>query len=240
MKHEFAKRQGCPRLLLFFAGWGMDAAPFRRFRAEADEDCLICYDYRTGGFRREWLDGYREVRIAAWSMGVWVASRVWRRFGLSFPRLVGAVALNGTLFPIDAQRGIPPRVYDLTLRGMKTEANVQDFYRLMCAGGREYLHFSSCRPSRPVEELRQELAALADGVASSRAEAGAGAFDLPWSRVYMGRSDRIFPFRAQQNAWCGMEGVEELPCGHWPFAAECFLNGAGETDWGLVMGGRNG
>lgn len=240
MKQEFIKRQGARRLLLFFAGWGMDSRPFRAFRPEDDEDYLICYDYRSVDFRRELLEGYAELRIAAWSMGVWMADNVWRRYWDFFPRLSGTVALNGTLCPIDAQQGIPPRVYDLTLRGMKTEADVQNFYRRMCSNEEEYRRFAEHCPCRPVEELRQELAALRTLTALPEGSCPDKAAGLPWSKAYIGRADRIFPPQAQQLAWRTMGVVEELACGHWPFSVGRFLNAAGETEWRLLFAEQNG
>ncbi len=69
-KHQqlFIKKENSPHLLLFFAGWGSDENLFRRTVAEG-YDCLLCFDYSL-------LDGYREIRLLAWSMGVWVAGQI--------------------------------------------------------------------------------------------------------------------------------------------------------------------
>lgn len=66
MKQLFIKKENSPRLLLFFAGWGSDENLFRRTVAEG-YDCLLCFDYRTLEFDYSLLDGYREIRLLAWS-----------------------------------------------------------------------------------------------------------------------------------------------------------------------------
>ena len=62
-----------PRLLLFFAGWGMDETPFLQIRP-TDTDWMVCYDYRSLEFDTDLLQEYSEIRLIAWSMGIWVAS----------------------------------------------------------------------------------------------------------------------------------------------------------------------
>lgn len=236
MKQKFIKHNGGRRLLLFFAGWGMDATPFCMFRADEEEDVMVCYDYRSDSFRTEGLGGYEELRIVAWSMGVWMSHRVWLRHASLLPPLAGAVALCGTLFPIDAVRGIAPRVYRLTVRGMREERNVVEFYRRMCGDETEYEHFLANRPRRPVEELREELEAIEAMIQQPCREAEAGCEPLLWSRAYVGGQDRIFPPQAQRVAWQGVALVEGLPCGHWPFSAARFCNAAGVTEWNRLGG----
>ena len=45
MKCSFLVREGHPRLLLFFSGWGGEERLFSRYRPEG-ADFLLCYDYR--------------------------------------------------------------------------------------------------------------------------------------------------------------------------------------------------
>jgi pimeloyl-[acyl-carrier protein] methyl ester esterase len=101
MKQLFIKKENSPRLLLFFAGWGSDENLFRRTVAEG-YDCLLCFDYRTLEFDYSLLDGYREIRLLAWSMGVWVAGQILS--GRTYPWEM-KLAVNGTPFPIDDRRG---------------------------------------------------------------------------------------------------------------------------------------
>lgn len=115
MKQVFIKKEGNPRLLLFFAGWGSDENLFHRPVAEG-YDYLLCFDYRTLDFDYSLLDGYREIRLLAWSMGVWVAGQILS--GRTCPWKM-KLAVNGTSFPIDDQRGIAEAVFHGTLENFR-------------------------------------------------------------------------------------------------------------------------
>lgn len=106
------KKENNPRLLLFFAGWGSDENLFRRTVAEG-YDCLLCFDYRTLEFDYSLLDGYREIRLLAWSMGVWVAGQILSEH--TYPWEM-KLAVNGTPFPIDDRRGIAEAVFTVHWR----------------------------------------------------------------------------------------------------------------------------
>lgn len=92
--------------MLFFAGWGSEENLFRH-PVEEGYDYLLCFDYRTLDFDYTLIEGYTEIRLLAWSMGVWAASRVFT--GHSFPWQM-KLAVNGTPFPIDDRRGIPEMI----------------------------------------------------------------------------------------------------------------------------------
>ena len=97
MKQLFLKKEGNPRLLLFFSGWGADDHLFDRPVAEG-YDYMLCFDYRNMDFDFTLLDGYREIRLLAWSMGVWAAGRVLAghdEYSFSLK-----LAVNGTPYPI--------------------------------------------------------------------------------------------------------------------------------------------
>ena len=83
-----------PRLLLFFAGWGMDEHPFLQY-APQDSDFMICYDYRTLDFDTSPLTGYTVIDVVAWSMGVWAASQVLSKVSLP---IRDALPLTAPLF----------------------------------------------------------------------------------------------------------------------------------------------
>ena len=65
MKHEFIHRDDNPRLLLIFAGWGMDANPFRHI-SRPGYDVLIIWDYRDLSFDWSIVAGYDEIALIAW------------------------------------------------------------------------------------------------------------------------------------------------------------------------------
>lgn len=194
MKQIFLIHEHHPRLLLFFAGWGADETPFRDYRP-ADSDFLLCYDYRTLDFDPSSLDAYTDIRVVGWSMGVWAASQVMARYPLPVSR---RIAINGTPFPIDETCGIPPAIYQGTLEGL-TDVSLHKFLRRMCADNTAFRAFLQRTPRRPLEELREELAAIARQYASLPPST------RPWDLAVTGSNDRIIPPANQLNAWRRLE-----------------------------------
>ena len=152
MKQYFIIKNNQKHLLLFFAGWGMDEHPFLQY-APQDSDFMICYDYRTLDFDTSPLTGYTVIDVVAWSMGVWAASQVLSKVSLPIRR---RIAINGTPFPIDEKRGIPPAIFMGTLEGLN-EASLRKFQRRMCADGNVFARFQLTAPERSIEELKEEL-----------------------------------------------------------------------------------
>ena len=185
--------QKTPRLLLFFAGWGMDEHPFLQY-APPDSDFMICYDYRTLDFDTSPLAGYTVIDVVAWSMGVWAASQVLSKVSLPIRR---RIAINGSPFPIDEKRGIPPAIFMGTLEGLN-EASLRKFQRRMCADGNVFARFQLTAPERSIEELKEELAAVAEQYRMLPTETFA------WEQAIIGESDRIFPPTNQRAAWKGI------------------------------------
>lgn len=206
MKHVFLIHEHHPRLLLFFAGWGADETPFRSYRP-AECDLLLCYDYRTLTLdktpgmspcntpQEEWvnlLTEYREVHIMGWSMGVWAASKLMPHLPV---KPLTATAINGTPYPIDPQRGIPPHIYQGTLQGL-TDQSLHKFLRRMCGTTDAFRSFLAVTPRRPLEELRQELADIGqqDNDAPCHPEG-------LWTEAVVGMNDLIIPAANQLEAW---------------------------------------
>lgn len=131
-------------------------------------------------------------------MGVWVASRVFT--GHSFPWQM-KLAVNGTPFPIDDRRGIPKMIFKGTLEHF-SEDTLARFRRRMCGSSGQTEEFLSRTPTRTAEELREELAALAQGITAY------GSSSFIWDRAIIGNRDKIFPPRNQHEAWQGTEIME--------------------------------
>ena len=170
--------------MLFFAGWGSEENLFRH-PVEEGYDYLLCFDYRTLDFDYTQIEGYTEIRLLAWSMGVWVASRVFA--GHSFPWQM-KLAVNGTPFPIDDRCGIPEMIFKGTLEHF-SEDKLARFRRRMCGSSGQTEEFLSHTPTRTAEELREELAALALGITAY------GSSSFIWDRAIIGNRDKIFPPR---------------------------------------------
>lgn len=190
MKQYISTSRKHHRLLLFFAGWGMDEFPFLQY-TPPDSDFMICYDYRTLDFDASLIKPYTKIDVVAWSMGVWAASQVLQELSLPIRK---SVAINGTSFPIDDRRGIPPPIFQGTLEGLN-QTTLLKFQRRMCMDGSSYARFKATAPQRTVEELREEL----DAIGKQYRLLPPAHFS--WQRAYIGKNDRIFPPVHQQEAW---------------------------------------
>lgn len=199
MIQNYLIQQHHPRLLLFFAGWGADETPFKAYQPE-HSDFMICYDYRTLDFDPSGLDKYQEINVIGWSMGVWAASQVVPR--LSLP-IANSIAINGTPYPIDERKGIPPVLFRGTLDGL-TGASLHKFLRRMCANGAAFKSFLQITPRRPLEELREELAEI-ENMYHSLPPA-----TFHWQQAVVGSNDRIIPPANQLQAWeeCGTPALQ--------------------------------
>lgn len=200
------KRQD--RLLLFFSGWSASPELFRPLEVEPGMDVWVCYDYRDLRFDEE-LSAYSEIRLAAWSLGVWVASTLFRGKATTFTE---AIAINGTDYPVHDRFGIPTAVFEGTLENV-TEEGMRRFNRRMC-GSREVLQIYEQMPSRPIDEVREELQQL---YVCIKEEAAHPAADNFWSRAIIASDDRIFPAGNLRDYWQGRCPVTELEAPHYPF-----------------------
>ena len=114
MRYKWLNKEGNNKLILFFNGWGMDENVVKHLDCE-DYDVLMFYDYNTldSDFDFNSLNIYPEKNLIAWSMGVMVGGKYLDKLSL----LKQTIAINGTLKPIDAEFGIHPKIYDLTIKG---------------------------------------------------------------------------------------------------------------------------
>lgn len=196
MKTLFLRRDGLPRLLIYFHGWSMDETVLDPASFPAGYDVLVCYDYRDLSALPAGVETYSERVLVAWSLGVWAAARCRERFG--FPALKLAVAVNGTLRPVGAEFGIDPAVFAGTAAHWLDPAARQNFYRRTGGGS---------VPRRDPAEQRDELLALEAMIGASPAPADF--YDL----ALIGRRDRIFAAARQQLFW----GAKGRPL-DWPHA----------------------
>lgn len=180
------------RLILFFAGWGMDEKPFVSL-VKPGYDIMLVYDYRNSMFDMSLLDGYDEICVLAWSLGVWHADR----FLVENPQLpiTRCIAINGTLNPIDDTEGIPERIYDMT-SALPNEAALAKFYRRICGSQSAMEKLMPVLPQRDVNELRDELVAI-----RRRLKGGRLTDTSRWDEIYLSDSDQIFPFQNMSKAW---------------------------------------
>lgn len=192
-------------LLLLFAGWSARPELFEGLEAEEGMDVMIVYDYRDTVFAED-LSKYTSIRLIAWSMGVRMAEIV---LGDKY-HFTEAIAINGTGRPIDDSYGIPLAIFRGTLESLSPEG-LHRFNRRMC-GSRDVLENYSAIPSRPIDELKEELQYIYD-ICLSQPDG-----NILWTRALIGTDDRIFPASAQRNYWQGRcPNVNEIDSPHYPF-----------------------
>lgn len=206
MIQKFLITNNHPHLVLFFTGWGMDDTPFQQVYPN-DYDWMICYDYRSLDFDETLIQKYSHITLVAWSMGVWAASQIMQQ--LPHLPIVQSIALNGTLYPIDDTRGISRSIFEGTLQGLN-EQTLLKFQRRMCGSAAEYKEFLSVAPQRPVEELKEELAAIRCSYPALPPSS------FTWQKAIIGKNDRIFLPENQRQAWKDKADlIEETDAAHY-------------------------
>lgn len=196
-------------LILFFAGWASDPTPFSPLGAQ-HVDVLCCFDYRSIRADEDLesiVDGYRSVVVVAWSFGVAMANQLCKPFA---NKLTDAVAINGTLCPIDDQCGIAVQVFSGTLQQL-SETNLQKFNRRMFSQSAHRDVYDANKPQRIFLEVVEELVALGGMSVSSE--------NNIYQRAIVGQRDLIFTSRNQLNAWQNKVEITVVDHGHFPFYA---------------------
>lgn len=176
-------------LIVFFAGWGMDDKPFRSLPSNGC-DVLVCYDYTD--LTPVALPGneYSTIFVFAWSFGVYAATLQMINGGLH-PNL--AIAINGTMFPIDDTKGIPSAIFNSTLEHL-SEESLRKFRLRMCGSRALFASFSEHLPDRSINSLRDELIAVKQSYATQHPL-------IQWDKAYISSEDRIFPPENQERGW---------------------------------------
>lgn len=204
MKHIRISDNGSRRLILLFAGWGMDAAPFAGLHRHG-YDIELVWDYTDFGIDWSFTAGYDEICIVAWSYGVYAASVSTESLE---SRVTLRLAVSGTLHPCHRRLGIPENIFRGTLAAIDPH-NMRKFYRRICADRREYARISASLPQRDTDSLRRELESFSPENLW---------LHHPYARydfALIGRDDAIIPPANQWRAWQG------VPChvydgGHMP------------------------
>lgn len=194
MRYKWLNKVNNKKLIIFFNGWGMDEKVVTHLDCE-DFDLLMFYDYNTldTDFDFSLLNIYSEKNLIAWSMGVMIGSKY-----INKNTLTQAIAINGTLKPIDTEYGIHPRIYDLTVKGF--DENGRDkFISSMFEEKRNI----NC--SRDIKNQHSELIALKNYQADS---------NFKYNKILISDNDKIIPTKSQTKFW----GIEpNLKGGHCPF-----------------------
>lgn len=206
MKHHYLKQGTSDRLILIFSGWASDERLFLSF-LQAEPDVCVCFDYRTPELDIKQFQAYKEIEVIAWSLGVFVANQVLLNSGLPVTR---AVAINGTLYPRNDEKGIPTVIYDGTERNL-TEENLLKFYRRMCGSAKCFQRFQAFDFSFSIPELQASLQNIRMMQEQYSYTSGKNIF----TEVIIGLSDRIFPADNQKRAWSDFGNVKFKEMAHY-------------------------
>ncbi|MEZ3589970.1 MAG: DUF452 family protein [Muribaculaceae bacterium] len=189
MQLKSVSTTGSDRLLLIFAGWGTDWRLFDKVRANG-RDVAVVWDYRDDSIDISMLSRYRDIKVYAWSFGVFFASRFLMSASLPVTR---KIAINGTLTPIDDLTGIPDGIFRGTLDGLN-ERTLSKFYRRICGSSESYRRIAPLLSGRDIGELRRELERVLE---LSREQLG----DVEWDEAVISASDAIFSPSNMERAW---------------------------------------
>ena len=207
MNHSFIVENSNQRLVILFAGWGMDSTPFSALTAPFGYDLMVVWDYRTLRLDVD-LQTYKEICIVAWSYGVAIAG-IWMEAHPNLP-ITRRIAVAGTLSPVDEERGIPVEVFEGTLQAL-SPTTLTKFYRRMAGRAAAFAEFKEVMPSRDIDELTEELKAIRT-FSASHPDLSIG----EWDSVYIPLSDYIIPTANQKRAWRGHPDVREMEWAHLP------------------------
>lgn len=205
MKKKTVRHNGSKRLILIYAGWGMDWRPFADLY-HPDYDIVVVWDYRDLTFNWKPFFEYDEICLIAWSMGVFAASVTLHEIA---PRVTMRIAVNGTLTPIDDHLGIPPAIWHGTLNGL-SPATWRKFTRRMCNSAQHYAEFSLNAPKRTLADLKEELEELETQTIFHTEQI------TDWDLAIVSTHDAIFPAQNQLEAWKDVAPMRMLDSGHLP------------------------
>lgn len=203
-------KSGSDKLLLFFNGWGCNQHSFTGITVPG-WDVLILSDYTQWEDRiiRD-LDHYSEIRLLAWSFGVFMAGA----HMMDIPGLTRRIAVNGTPWPIDDNRGIPVAIFDATLTQYNDE-NRKKFFRRVMGKNTEMRDKIESLPQRTWENQKEELEMFSKTARPGTPEYLAQQNSSPlWDAAIICESDKIFPPLNMKTAW-GTK-AEIIPGSHFP------------------------
>jgi biotin synthesis protein BioG len=190
MKVFWHKKEKNKQLLLLFNGWGFDWKIFQDVDVP-HHDVVSVYDYadiepEQFGFTKS----YPEVKIAAWSYGVFVADY----YSETIFNVTKAIAINGSTTPIDDVKGIPVKIFLATMQSFNA-ANRDKFYLRIAGGLSAYKQIINKLPDREVENQLAELKSLYQLSLKKRENS------LKWDVAIISTHDKIFPLANMKNAW---------------------------------------
>ena len=177
------------RLLILFTGWGMDDRQTAHL-ADDSHDIWTVSDYTTPVQLPPRPPHHPPCPPAPPSLGVWAAAEAADTLPAN---LTAAIAVNGTLTPIDDLDGIPPAIFSGTADNWLIPRARQRFLLRMTGSPQAADAFPP--PQRTPLDQQRELQAIAQRASAAPRRRN------PFSCAIVATHDRIFPPDAQRHAW---------------------------------------
>lgn len=179
-------------LILFFSGIGGNETLFSHLSLDSHTSLIFIHNYIDLNFYGDlshWDEIYKlsngkNTSLIAWSMGVGIANYFVKE--LDFLNLDSKIAINGTKQAINLQNGIPPKIFNFTLKNIDSAA----FYHNVLESTP-----SSNIKLNTTNELKQELAFIYPLLLNSPA------YNNRWDLAIISKDDKIFPTSAQISSW---------------------------------------
>jgi len=206
MKQYYLRQSNSDRLLLIFAGWATDERLFSSFKYYERCDVCVVSNYVDYDFDLELLERYKSIRVFAWSLGVFMAEVLLHHTSLPIEKVV---ALNGTLMPVDDEKGIPKAIYEGTSKNL-TDASLFKFFRRMCGATTNKDLLLGFRSDLPLVTLKQSLDFVEDLSLKKKFDAK----DTIFNSVVLGTKDGIFPMVNMMHGWEGFTNLQFIDAPH--------------------------
>lgn len=205
MQYHWLNKKNNKNLIVFFAGWSFDYIPFEFLDCKKN-DVIIVFDYNSLDYDLPELDGYEHKTLITWSMGVYVGYLLKDKL----PNFDKKIAINGTVFPVDDEFGIPLKTFCLTLKFAETGLQSK-FYKNVFNNEEWFERYYKNPVRRSIESRVNELAALDKFIKGSQINYD----DTYYDRAIIGKTDKIIPTKNQISFW--KDKGELVDCGHFPF-----------------------
>lgn len=162
MEKVFLGDTGHNSLIILFLGWGFSPDSFAGIRKPGFDILSVrgyeglsgnMIDEEIRAFLKERDSAYSEVVVIAWSFGVKAAAAFLENTTIP---VTLSLAVNGTEYHIDNDRGIPRAIFKGTLEGLSDRTFEK--FRLRCAGSRAKLRqLDVDGNTNDIDALRREL-----------------------------------------------------------------------------------
>lgn len=207
MQYYWLNKQNNNKLIVFFAGWSFDYNPFKVLSCK-DYDILFVYDYNDiENFVCD-IENYQKKCLISWSMGVYTAYKL-RKF---LPEFEKKIAVNGTVFPVDNDYGIPEKPFILTLKHAQKGLEGK-FYRNIFDKESEFEKYKENSVRRSIENRVSELNKLYEIIQTDEKF-----YEKYYDLAYISLKDKIIPTDNQRAFWSKFDTkIHLLDSGHFPY-----------------------